>query len=249
MKSIISNLLFVLVSLGMIFFVFLWIKDRHDYDGLLVEAAIEKFNIENEVKALENGLSSASREIEIQRSSLDRSLGRVDTLERFIERSQNLGRIRTAYLTIDDGPTGLTEEFLQVLKEKNVPATFFVIGSQKPEDEELYRRMINEGHELGNHTFSHIYSDLYSGRDRFWADVHQLDSYLEDVVGFSPRFFRFPGGSNNGQAAIFGGGTALLEILKNELEAEGFTYFDWNVYPYDTDKLKTVQEMAELVRS
>ena len=61
------------------------------------------------------------------------------------------------YLTFDDGPIPeITEWVLQLLQEKQVRATFFCIGDNVKKHPELYQKILNEGHVLGNHTFNHL---------------------------------------------------------------------------------------------
>ena len=77
-------------------------------------------------------------------------------------------RENTMYLTFDDGPSDLTPEFLQVLEEKDVKATFFVVGKTDETSKERYRQIVAAGHTLGMHSYSHDYKKIYpaEGGDR-----------------------------------------------------------------------------------
>ena len=73
----------------------------------------------------------------------------------------------TAYLTIDDGPSENTLLILDILKEYNIPATFFVTGYNDSGDKKIYKRILSEGHALGNHTCSHNFNTIYRSVDAF----------------------------------------------------------------------------------
>ena len=84
-----------------------------------------------------------------------------------VENSYQTGDVRQVYFTFDDGPSEQTEEILDVLKQYNVKATFFVVGRTDERSKELYRRIVDEGHAIGLHSYSHKYSDLYASKEAF----------------------------------------------------------------------------------
>jgi peptidoglycan/xylan/chitin deacetylase (PgdA/CDA1 family) len=98
-------------------------------------------------------------------------------------------------LTFDDGPLpGSTDVILDTLAAMNVRATFFVIGMHVQRWPELVRRMHDEGHVVGNHTFDHSHMGLF-GRDRYWRDeIRRTDDAIERVIGRRPALFRPPMG-------------------------------------------------------
>jgi peptidoglycan/xylan/chitin deacetylase (PgdA/CDA1 family) len=93
-------------------------------------------------------------------------------------------------LTFDDGPSEYTDRYLDVLKEKGVPATFFEIGQEMPGREATMRRILGEGDEIGDHTENHVeypgYSQIADAADRIAEYTH-----------FQPCLFRPPGGAVN----------------------------------------------------
>ena len=100
-------------------------------------------------------------------------------------------------LTFDDGPhTKYTLEILDILKENNAVATFFIIGENASEHPELVRTVIDAGCEIGNHTWSHAYLDKLS-EDKIREELAKTDSYLYELTGQHPRLFRPPGGRTN----------------------------------------------------
>jgi len=131
------------------------------------------------------------------------------------------GGVHKVYLTFDDGPSAQTDAILDILDEYGVKATFFVVG--KEGYEEQYRRIVEEGHSLGIHSYSHKYRDIYQSLDAYREDLERLHSYLYEVTGVDSRIVRFPGGSSN---AI---GSDKIQELIAYLDDEGFTYYDWNV--------------------
>lgn len=128
-----------------------------------------------------------------------------------------------AYLTFDDGPSENTSEILDILKAYNVKATFFVVGQETEEAKELYKRIVDEGHALGMHSYSHRYSEIYNSVESFANDEKKLSDLLYESTGVIPTLYRFPGGSNNLVSNI-----EMTEFIKY-LDSENITYFDWNV--------------------
>jgi peptidoglycan/xylan/chitin deacetylase (PgdA/CDA1 family) len=98
-------------------------------------------------------------------------------------------------LTFDDGPLpGSTDVILGALTAMNVRATFFVIGAHVRRWPDLVRRMHDEGHVVGNHTFNHSHMGLF-GRDGYWLDeIRRADDAIERVIGRRPALFRPPMG-------------------------------------------------------
>lgn len=127
------------------------------------------------------------------------------------------------YLTFDDGPSSNTDEILDILKAYDVKATFFVVGKTDEASRKAYRRIVEEGHTLGMHSYSHSYEDIYDSEEDFQADMKKLQEYLYELTGVWPRFYRFPGGSSNTVSNID------MQKLADWLTDQGVTYFDWNV--------------------
>ena len=139
---------------------------------------------------------------------------------------------KVAYLTFDDGPSLNTLKVLEILKENNIKATFFVTGNNKTGSDEIYKRIIEEGHVIGNHTYSHSYSMLYSSSNGFFEDFNRLQDFLQETTGTRPEIMRFPGGSNNTVSNKYGGKRVMNEII-SRVKVEGYKHFDWNVSSTD----------------
>ena len=158
--------------------------------------------------------------------------------ENFAEENDQL----KVYLTFDDGPSDNTAAILDTPAKYNVKATFFVVGKTDDQSKEMYQRIVNEGHTLGMHSYSHKYSVVYDSLDAFETDFNQLQSYLYDITGQECRLYRFPGGSSNQVS-----NTDMSEFIRF-LNEEGVTYFDWNVSSGDaTSQAYTADELLNNV--
>ena len=130
---------------------------------------------------------------------------------------------RYVYLTFDDGPSTYTDEILDILEQHNVKATFFVCGKPNAKYTDLYKRIVNDGHTLGMHSYSHKYSELYASLDSFKEDTDKLRIFLYETTGVWSSFYRFPGGSSNTVSKVD------MHELIDYLESSDVTFFDWNV--------------------
>lgn len=109
--------------------------------------------------------------------------------------SENTGN-KVIYLTFDDGPSyGVTENILNILKRYNVKATFFVVGSKISEKERILKRIYNEGHSIGLHSYTHYYKRIYLNLDVFVSEMVQTSNEIKRVIGIRPQIIRFPGGT------------------------------------------------------
>jgi len=148
------------------------------------------------------------------------------------------------FLTFDDGPSPSTGQILDVLKEHGIKATFFVVGKDDEESKALYRRIVDEGHTLAMHSYSHQYSSLYSSVDAFERDFSEIQNYLFEVTGEECLYYRFPGGSSNQVSDV-----DMKEFIRY-LNGRGITYFDWNVASGDaTAQAYTPEKLVENVLS
>ncbi len=98
-------------------------------------------------------------------------------------------------LTFDDGPAEkFTEQILGILREHRVPATFFVCGKNAEQHPELLRRIVAEGHEVGNHSYSHFFT-YFKSRRRMAREIDNTQAIIEKLTGQRPSFFRPPYGA------------------------------------------------------
>jgi len=152
---------------------------------------------------------------------------------------------KIAYLTFDDGPSKVTPKVLNTLSRYNVKATFFVIGNPSLEGRSLYKRIVAEGHAIGNHSYSHNYKKIYQSVTAFQRDVNKLNELLEQTISFRPDIIRFPGGSNN-TVSYRAGGRYVMRHIAAEVTKQGYQYFDWNVSSSDATTA-AVRSKAQIV--
>lgn len=148
---------------------------------------------------------------------------------------------KTVYLTFDDGPsTVVTGRILDTLREKDVKATFFLVGERIEGREETLRRIASEGHTLGVHSMSHRYDRIYASVDALLEDAAACAEAIRTVTGVTPRVYRFPGGGKHATMA-------------ERLRAQGYEIVGWNAVCGDEEiphasagtLLKTSLETAE----
>ena len=205
MKKLILGIMTVL-SLGMI-----------GYSGGIVfnsvKGNLDKSSLENDVKKLDESIK--------EKSTLLAEVKAKDTeLRKHYNQIRQEKGIKVVYLTFDDGPTpNNTPRILEILKKNNIKATFFVIG-QNPD---LYKRIVDEGHAIAIHTYSHEYKQVYASEDAFFQDLYKLRDLIIEKTGVNPKVTRFPGGSSTTRVS-----KPIKQAIINRLTKEGYVYQDWN---------------------
>ncbi|MDE7133508.1 MAG: polysaccharide deacetylase [Lachnospiraceae bacterium] len=131
--------------------------------------------------------------------------------------------VRKVYLTFDDGPSSNTNRILDILADYDVKATFFVVGKEEEEYQALYKRIVDEGHTLAMHSYSHKYNEIYQSLESYSADLSKLQEFLYDTTGVWCRYCRFPGGSSNTVSRV-----DMHELIAY-LDEQDMSYFDWNI--------------------
>ena len=150
---------------------------------------------------------------------------------------------KIAYITIDDGPSrSITPGILDLLALEGIHATFFVLPHDGVRD--LYQRMLDEGHEIGNHSYTHSYSRLYNPDDlqTFRDDVNTARSFIWENFGYLTVTYRFPGGMMGRRASIVDPRRAILEDM-------GYSYFDWNIDTGDANSNQRDKSAAALTNN
>ena len=169
--------------------------------------------------------------------------------ETYAERTVNVveNNKGTIYLTFDDGPTlDSTPKILDILKEKNVQATFFIIN-YGPEKEEIIKREIAEGHTIGIHGYSHTYSEVYNSVEDCINNFTSLQEKLKQLTGVDSKIIRFPGGSSNTISKKYCEG--IMSDVTQKMTENGYKYFDWNISSEDAGGAKTKEDVYNNVVS
>jgi peptidoglycan/xylan/chitin deacetylase (PgdA/CDA1 family) len=125
-------------------------------------------------------------------------------------------------ISFDDGPgENYTQQILAILKAEDVKATFFCIGNRIAGNEAILKQVQDEGHIIGNHSYSHhFWFDMYSAK-KMQDDLEQMDTEMERVTGLKPKLFRPPYGVTNPN---------LAKAIRNG----GYTPVGWSVRSLDT---------------
>ncbi len=136
-------------------------------------------------------------------------------------REDSSAGIRRVYLTFDDGPSANTDRILDILNQYGVKATFFVVAKDGYTDQ--YRRIVEDGHTLAMHSYSHKYSEIYASLDAYKEDLTKLHDFLYELTGEDCNIVRFPGGSSNTISHV-----DMWELIEY-LNKTDMVYYDWNV--------------------
>ena len=171
--------------------------------------------------------------------------GFTDSAGSFYEVSREIGGAdRVVYLTFDDGPGPYTGGLLDTLKKYDAKATFFVVGYMGPLD--IIKRMEDEGHSVGAHTYSHDFRTCYSSVEAYYEDLQKIEDLISEQLGHETPLVRFPGGSSNGKSASYCRG--IMTKLTQDLPEKGYQYFDWNVTAADSGGTEDTEDVIRLVK-
>ena len=145
------------------------------------------------------------------------------------------------YLTFDDGPSRQTQQILDILDRYHAKATFFVLDADHYAYQ--YKNIVDRGHSIGLHGYTHEYSVIYSSTDHFFDNLQKISDKVYDYTGVRSRLIRFPGGSSNTVSMYYNVG--IMTELTREVEERGYIYFDWNASNDDaTGEFLTAGEMV-----
>ena len=195
-------------------------KDQANSDiaSQLEAAKNEKKKLEDENAALKKKIETLSAKKAAEAAAVSSPQSPVPSGEKI------------CYLTFDDGPSKNTPLILDILKNYNAKATFFVINTGNIG---YIQRIHDEGHTVGLHTYSHNYAQLYSSTDAYFNDLQQISDKVESIIGIRPTVMRFPGGSSNKVSAKYCKG--IMTQLVTLVQEKGYSYFDWNISSGDAD--------------
>lgn len=129
---------------------------------------------------------------------------------------------KVVYLTFDDGPAGkVTNDVLDILKNNSVHATFFLIGCQIKDQEDLVKRIYDEGNSIGLHSMTHKKNSLYCSNEQFLKEMISTQELISTVVPIKPTILRFPFGCNNNTYKI---SKSMVDLLHDN----NLKIYDWN---------------------
>lgn len=137
--------------------------------------------------------------------------------------AQRSGKV--AYITIDDGPSKNTTAILNVLKQKGVKATFFVLGKNAENNPKFLKAIADAGHVIGNHSYSHVYKQIYASPETLKNEIEHTNNIIKNIVGqdYKVTVFRFPGGLKQNDSAY-------VQVVYGL----GMDYYAWSIDPQDS---------------
>lgn len=146
------------------------------------------------------------------------------------EEAEEAMLLKIVCLTFDDGPSSNTEPILEILRQYDVPATFFVTAQDA---NQKYLPLVSEiaaqGHQVALHSATHEYSQIYQSTEAFWLDIKALRQALSPYIDVEQlHWLRFPGGSTNTVSHRYGG-SGIMKRLIAQAEEKGYEWIDWNV--------------------
>lgn len=165
----------------------------------------------------------------------------INTTQRIINIEENKEEKGVIYLTFDDGPsTSITPKILAILKQENIKASFFIINHPSNTDY-LINQIIEEGHTLGLHSYTHNYSYIYSSLDNYFQDLTQIQDKVSNLTGLTSKIIRFPGGTSNTISKNYSEG--IMTNLVSEVTNKGYNYYDWSIDSKDSGGVKSSEEV------
>ena len=141
---------------------------------------------------------------------------------KILDKEKNIG---TIYLTFDDGPSNNTSKILDILKQEDIKATFFLVNFNSSYNP-VVKRIYDEGHSIGIHSYTHNYKLIYSSVNAYFDDLNKMNDKIKTITGSDTKLLRFPGGSSNTISSFNKG---IMTTLVKEVTNAGYHYFDWNV--------------------
>lgn len=150
---------------------------------------------------------------------------------------------KRVFLTFDDGPSGeVTPHILDILKEYNIKATFFVLGNRVNANPDIVKRAYQEGHYIANHGYSHKYSNIYKNVDSIIEEYNKTEDAIRKALNnpsYSSHLFRFPGGSHGGPYE------SIKKEARKKLKEDGIAYIDWSALTYDAIGVNNTEEILK----
>ena len=227
---------------------------------LIITEQIKKNNYEKIYLSYANQCVQAdeiAKELEQKRAE-EEEIARQEALKAKLPELTDEGRNNIAniyhsdtkrvFLTFDDGPSSsVTPLILDTLKQENIKATFFVLGSRVELNPEITKRAYEEGHYIASHGYSHVYSQIYASPQSVIDEYNKSLTAIRNAIGvqeYNPHLFRYPGGFSGGKYANIKKQSVQL------LDANNIAHVDWNALTSDAAGCTTTEQfLAELEKT
>lgn len=220
-KKIAILILLIIVAIGLI---------------LVARNVIEMIKQHKVYKQYEAQLATLAKQEEVE--PMEEPEEKVENMPKLTEEARNniqtiyQSETKRAFLTFDDGPSTVTPAILDVLKQENVKASFFVLGSRVNAMPEMTKRIYDEGHYVANHGYSHSYSAIYASPQAVLDEFNECNKAVRNAIGVSDyhsHLFRFPGGLPGGKYA------EIKRQAKELLSQNDIVNIDWNALTGDAE--------------
>jgi len=234
--TFVATVLSVVLGFGMY-------NDSRDIERFEKETAI----YEQQINAYQLEIDETAPKISemvVEKTNLETEIAAIK--KRIIYKTQP-----TAFLTFDDGTSYHTLKILDILKENNIKATFFVVGTQIENggsaSREAIKRIVEEGHVLAIHAYEHEYSKIYSSAEAYFEDFDKITKLLYEMTGLEPKIVRLPSGTASARSFCerYGGSRDVYYEIVSTLYARGYTVIDWNVDTVDYTTSTGVDKIVE----
>ena len=215
-------------------------KAKDEKDGELTE----KIEISGNVNTNQEGTYTVT--YKVKDNSDNEAIATREVLVGTIGKAaMNVGAPGVVHLTFDDGPSSSsTPRILDILKEKGVKATFFILNFGE-ETAHLVKRVVEEGHSIAIHSKSHEYSVCYASADAYLSGIEEMKDKIKNTTGVETKLIRFPGGSSNTVSRKYSEG--VMSTLVRETLQRGYRYYDWNVASGDSGGVNTPEGVYDNV--
>ena len=232
--------IFILAIILIAFFIILGIKYAEEYKNNIKEDKNQELELKKDNNKQDN-IKINKSEIEEKKDNNKENNNKLN-----ISNIYNKGT-QIAYLTFDDGPSqAVTPLILDVLKEEQIKATFFVLGANVKKNSEILKRAYEEGHYIANHGYSHDYAKIYKNAKSVLEEYNKTEKAIKEAIKnneYSSNLFRFPGGYDGGKYANIKKEAAKL-LNKNNI-----SYIDWNVLTKDAQGANTKEKIINNIKN
>ena len=219
---------------------------------LLIYTILASKNISNKRKELEKQTAKTQAEIseneaetEVSNNNKGRVVQLTETGKNNIENIYK-SEAKRVFLTFDDGPSKkITVPILDLLKEQDIKASFFVLGNRVELYPDIVKREYEEGHYIANHGYSHVYSQVYSSVQSVLDEYNKTNDCIKIASGngeYNSNIFRFPGGLKGGKYI------ELKQEAANLLRDNNIAYVDWNALSGDAEGITDIDALVERVK-
>ena len=222
-KKIAILILLIIVAIGLI---------------LVARNAIEMIKQHKVYKQYEAQLVTLAKQEEAEKVAIEEPEVKEEKMPKLTEEARNSiqtiyqAETKRAFLTFDDGPSIVTPTILDILKQENIKASFFVLGSRVKAMPEMTKRIYDEGHYLANHGYSHSYSAIYASPQAVLEEFNQCNEAVRNAIGvpeYHSHLFRFPGGLPGGKYA------EIKRQARELLSQNDIVNIDWNALTGDAE--------------